>query len=112
MSARTVTVAVGSSLLVDGELARVVEFDGRTVTVGLSEGRYSSMAVAELVRRARAVDPVADGDGDDPGLVLAGVAAAEGEQVAQRDADVRAVVTGCACGHAELARPGEPRPAF
>lgn len=112
MSARTVTVAVGSSLQVDGELARVVEFDGRTVTLGLSEGRYSSMAVAELVRRARAVDPVDDGDGDDPGLVLAGLSAAEREQVAQRAGHVREVLTGYASGHAQTAGPGEPRAEF
>ena len=37
MSARTVTVAVGVSLLLDGEMARVVEFDGRIVTVLLSD---------------------------------------------------------------------------
>jgi transposase InsO family protein len=110
MSARTVTVAVGSSLLVDGEIARVVEFDGRAVTVQLSDARYSTMTMAELVRRARGLDP-ADGE-DDPGLVLAGLSATERKEVTQRAAHVREVLTGYMSGHAETARPGEPRAAF
>ncbi|MCE7010060.1 helix-turn-helix domain-containing protein [Kibdelosporangium philippinense] len=114
MSARTVTIAVGASLLVDGEMARVVEFDGRAVTLQLSNGRYSSMAVAELVRRARGPDHVASGagGGNDPGVVLAGLSATERERVAQRAAHVREVLTGYTSGHAETARPGEPRTAF
>jgi len=110
MSARTVTVAVGVSLLLDGEMARVVEFDGRIVTVLLSDGRYSSLAVAELARRARGMDPV-DRD-DDPGLVLAGLPAALRERVAQRAAHVREVLTGYSSGHADMARSGEPRAEF
>ncbi len=107
MSARTVTVGVGSSLLVDGEPARVVEFDGRAVTVQLSDARYSTMSTTELLRRAGGLDPV-DNE-DDPGLVLAGLSATEREQAAQRAAHVREVLTGFASGHAEAARPGEPR---
>jgi transposase InsO family protein len=110
VSARTVTVAVGASLLWDGEVVRIVEFDGRTVTLRLSDGRYRSVDLVEFVTRARGLDPV--DDGSDPGVVLAGLSAAERERVAQRANDVREVLTGYASGHAEAAGPGEPRAAY
>lgn len=109
-SARTVRVAVGESLLWDGELVRVVEFDGRSVALRLADGRYSSVGLAEFVSRARGLDPV--GDSGDPGLILAGLTAAERDLVAQRAMHVREVLTGYASGHADAARPGEPRPEF
>jgi hypothetical protein len=70
VSARTVTVAVGESLLWDGEVVRVVEFDGRAVALRLANGRYSSVGLAEFVSRARGLDRVEDSG--DPGLALAG----------------------------------------
>ncbi|WP_246272569.1 helix-turn-helix domain-containing protein [Amycolatopsis acididurans] len=107
VSGRTMTVTVGASLLLDGEVARVVEFDGRAVAVELSGGRYSSLTVAELVRRARGLESVTQDD--DPGLALAGLSAAERERLARRAAHVREVLTGYTSGHAAAARPGEPR---
>lgn len=107
MSARTVTVAVGETLLWDGEVVRVVELDGRSVALRLADGRYSSVGLAEFVSRARGLDLV--DDGGDPGLTLAGVSAAERELVARRAGHVREVLTGYSSGHADAARPGEPR---
>lgn len=49
MNARTVTVAVGTSVLLDGNAARIVEFDGRKVVVEHADGRYGSIALAEFV---------------------------------------------------------------
>ncbi|KJF19332.1 transposase [Rhodococcus sp. WS3] len=110
MSARTVTVAAGISVLLDGEVARIVEFDGRKVAVRHSDGRYSSVDLAEFVSRARGLDH-ADDDSD-PGLVLGGLSTAERERVAQRAAHVREVLTGYTAGHAAAARVGEPRAAY
>ena len=110
MSARTVTVAVGESLLWDGEVVRVVEFDGRVVALRLADGRYSSIGLAEFASRARGLDLV-EGSGD-PGLVWVGLSVAERDLVAQRAAHVREVLTGYVSGHAETAGPGEPRPEY
>lgn len=104
------TVTVGASLLWDGQVVRVVEFDGRAVMLRWSDGGYSSVELAEFVTRARGLDPV--DDGGDPGLVLAGLSTAQRQRVAQRAAAVREVLTGYASGHAEAAGPGEPRAAY
>lgn len=110
MSARTVTIAVGATLLFDGAVARVVEFDGRSVTLRLPDGRYLGVELAEFVTRAKGIEPL-EGE-DDPGLVLAGLDATEREQIARKAAHVRDVLTGYAAGHAGAASPGEPRPEF
>ncbi|MFC0453765.1 helix-turn-helix domain-containing protein [Rhodococcus jostii] len=110
MNARTVRVAVGAGLMVDGDAARVVEFDGRKVVVEYADGRYGSFALAEFVSRARGLEPVEEGL--DPGLVLAGLSPAEREQAAARGEHVREVLTGYRSGYAEAARTGEPRPDY
>ncbi|MGW3690924.1 integrase [Streptomyces sp. NPDC005125] len=112
MKGRTVTVGVGAVLLLDGDTVRVVEFDGRTVVVrALGDGSYRSLGLAELATRARDLDQ--EGlDGDDPGLVLAGLSAVELERVADRAAHIREVISGFRSGHAGSAQAGEPRPQF
>jgi Helix-turn-helix domain len=110
VSARTVTIAVGATLLFDSAVARVVEFDGGSVTLRLPEGRYLGVELAEFVTRAKGMEPL-EGE-DDPGLVLAGLDATEREQIARKAAHVREVLTGYAAGHAGAASPGEPRPEF
>lgn len=110
MSARTVNIALGAALLVDGEAARVVEFDGRRVVVSYADGRYGSFALAEFVSRARGLEPV--GPDLDPGVVLAGVSQDQRDHAAARGEHVREVLTGYKSGYAEAAREGEPRPEY
>ncbi|MEU7144457.1 hypothetical protein ABZ942_33785 [Nocardia sp. NPDC046473] len=110
MSARTVTVAVGAALLIDGEAARVVEFDGRKVLVSYADGRYESFTVAEVVARARSLVPVERDD--DPALVLEGLTPAEREQAAERGGHIREVLSGYRSGYAQAAAEGEPRPQY
>ncbi|WP_134662653.1 MULTISPECIES: helix-turn-helix domain-containing protein [unclassified Amycolatopsis] len=111
MNARTVTVAVGVSVLLDGDAAQVVEFDGRRVVVRYADGRCCGFALAEFVSRARGLEPAGRGE-PDPGLVLAGLSEADRERAAVRAGHVREVLTGYASGHSGTARPGEPRAAF
>lgn len=110
MSARTVTVAAGISVMFDGRVAQIVEFDGRVVTLRFADSGYSGIALAEFVSRARSVE-LAD-DGGDPGLVLAGLSAEGRREVEARARHVREVLTGYAAGHAEAVGSGEPRAAF
>ncbi|KZM75534.1 helix-turn-helix domain-containing protein [Nocardia terpenica] len=108
MNTRTVQVAVGVVLLFDGETVRIVEFDGRRVTLRHSDDRFTTVTVAEFVSRACGLD--AGGDGfEDAGLILAGLSASERELVAERAGHVREVLTGYRAGHAEAAADGEPR---
>ncbi|WP_227462699.1 MULTISPECIES: transposase [Nocardia] len=111
MSTRTVRVMVGESVLVDGDAARIVEFDGRKVTVQFGDARYSSFALAEFVSRARGLDTV-EGDGPDPGLVLAGLLPAVRAEVADRAGHVRELLTGYTSGYESAAGAGEPRPEY
>ncbi|MBS2963438.1 transposase [Actinocrinis puniceicyclus] len=111
MTGGSVTVMVGSTVLLDGDAARVVEFDGRSVTVQLARGRYRSVALAQFAARVRSLDP-AVGAGVDPGLVLAGCSAEELARVREIAGHVREVLTGFASGHSGEAAPGEPRPAY
>lgn len=76
----------------------------------LPDGRYCSVGLAEFVSRARGLEPIRQGE--DPGLVLAGLSASERELVARRAAHVREVLTGYVSGHAHMAAAGEPRPEF
>ncbi|WP_280465381.1 helix-turn-helix domain-containing protein [Nocardia brasiliensis] len=110
MNTRTVIVAVGATLQIDGQAARVVEFDGRKVVVSYVEGRYASFTVAEFISRARSLAPI-DSDAD-PGLVLAGLSPEERKQAAERAEHIREVLTGYRSGYAEAAGEGEPRPAY
>jgi transposase InsO family protein len=107
----SVTVMVGSAVLLDGDAARVVEFDGRSVTVQVGQGRYRSLTLAQFAARARCLGPGV-GAGLDPGLVLAGCSAKELARVREIAGHVREVLTGFASGHAGEAAAGEPRPAY
>ncbi|WP_280445100.1 helix-turn-helix domain-containing protein [Nocardia brasiliensis] len=104
------TVAVGAALLIDGEAARVVEFDGRKVLVSYADGRYASFTVAEVVSRAWSLVPVERDD--DPVLVLEGLTPAEREQAAERGGHIRKVLSGYRSGYAQAAAGGEPRPQY
>jgi hypothetical protein len=107
MTERAITVAIGTAVLVDGDAAQIVEFDGRKVVISYADGRYSSFSLTEFVTRARGVEPV--GSDDDPGLVLAGLTGEQRRQVTERGEHVREVLTGYKSGYAQAAREGEPR---
>jgi len=109
VSGRTVVVSVGTSVLYDGQMVEVVEFDGRSVALRLADGGYRSVGLAEFAARSRSVEPIPEAAGVDPGLVLAGLSRQEREQVAARARHVREVLTGYTAGHEGAAGPGEPR---
>jgi transposase InsO family protein len=111
VSGRTVTVAAGACVLLDGEAVQVVEFDGRAVALRLGDGNYRSVGLAEFAARARSLEPARERGGD-PGLVLAGLPEAEREKATGRARHVREVLTGYTAGHPDAAVPGEPRPAY
>jgi hypothetical protein len=107
MIERSITVEAGTAVLIDGDAAQIVEFDGRKVVVTYADGRYSSFSLTEFVTRARGLEPVQPGE--DPGLALAGLTAEQRQQVAERGEHVREVLTGYKSGYAQAAREGEPR---
>lgn len=109
---QTITIVVGATLLLDGDLARVADFDGRSVVVQmLGDSSYRTLTLAELASRACGLE-AESADDVDPGLVLAALSATEREKVETRAEHVREVLTGFASGYAGLARQGEPRPQF
>lgn len=105
------TIAADSSVLFDGELVQITQFNGRSVALRGADGSYSSISLVEFASRARALEPGPQAP-TDPGLVLASLTDAEREQVAERARHVREVLTGFACGFADGALPGEPRDAY
>ncbi|MDT2007904.1 hypothetical protein FXW78_33075 [Rhodococcus opacus] len=47
MTERAITVAVGTAVLVDGDAAQIVEFDGRKVVISYADGRFSTRTSVE-----------------------------------------------------------------
>lgn len=105
VNVRTVAVSAGASVFYDGEVAVVVEFDGRNVALRLAGGGYRSVGLAEFAACSRSVDQA----GGAPGLVLAGLSGQEREQVVARSRHVREVLTGYAAGYEGGAEQAEPR---
>ena len=104
-------ISAGTSVLFDGGMAEVVEFDGRAVGLRVGE-EYRSVGLAEFASRARSLEAAPEGRVTDPGLRLAGLSKTERKQVAERARHVREVLTGYAAGHSGAAQEGEPRPAY
>ena len=100
-------VSVGVSVLFDGEVAEVVEFDGHTVVLSSGGGGYRSVGMAQFAARARSLDPAPAGV--DPGLALAGLSARERKQVEERARHVREVISGFTAGYQRAGAAGEPR---
>lgn len=111
MNERSLTLATGAAVLLDGHAARIVDFDHRKVMVVCADGQYRSIALPEFIERARGLGapPV---QGEDPALVLKQLTKQEREQLTERAAHVREVLTGYRSGFAQGAVDGEPRPAY
>ena len=122
MSRAAVRVGVGSRFSYDGEVVKVVELAstqaGGEVVLKDGRGRLLRLAVKELLLsdRARIIPdgpgPAADDPQETAAVVLARLDAGEREQVLQRAAHVREVLTGFRSGSEELAGEGEPRAAY
>ncbi|WNI24933.1 helix-turn-helix domain-containing protein [Streptomyces sp. ITFR-16] len=122
MSRAAVRVGVGTRFSYDGEVVEVVEFAatqaGGEVVLKDGRGRLLRLAVKELLLSDRA-RIISDGPGpasDDPqetaAVVLGQLNDAEREQVLERAAHVREVLTGFRSGSDELPAAGEPHAAY
>jgi transposase InsO family protein len=123
MSGAAVRVGIGSRFCYDGDVVEVVEMLGTTagnevVLKYPANGRIVRVSVRELLASDRA-RVLPDGPGpsaDDPqeiaSVLLAELTDPECQQVLERTAHVREVLTGYRSGMAELAAEGEPRPEF
>ncbi|MBB5913933.1 transposase InsO family protein [Nocardia transvalensis] len=116
-----VRVGIGTRVLVDGDLAEVMDLTvgqwGIAVTLHvLRTGAVVLIALSELMKeggRARVVAEVAgsatnDSD-DDAAAILSMLDKAQRESVRERAAHVREVLTGYRSGNPDLAQAGEPR---
>jgi putative transposase len=115
MSGQVLSLAPGSRLVFDGELAEVVAIDGVRVTLRSDRTRrFTAVQISRLAASARpAGGTVRPGDaGVSPGLVPGSLAGEQLDQVAEQAGHVREVLTGYRSGHPDQARPGEPHPGY
>lgn len=114
MSAGRVQLSVGSRFRCDGDVVTVTGLRGDMVQMRDHLGRAFALSVLELVAAGEATPAEADGQEvvEGVGAVLAELTDAERHKLDERVAHVQEALTGFACGQAELARPGEPRPEF
>lgn len=123
MSSTAVRMGVGTRFCYDGEVLEVVEMLATTagneaVLRNATGQRIVRVSVRELLASQRArIIPTGPGPSGDDSQELASVLLAEltesqRQQVMERAAHVREVLTGYRSGNAELAAPGEPRPEY
>jgi transposase InsO family protein len=123
MNAAAVKIGVGSRLLHDGQVVEIVEVHpGRAgMDLVLRDVARRTMIRASLNELLRSegtrvisdVDPPPNEVAAEPaGVLLAQLSNAEREQVCDRAAHIREVLTGFRSGSEELALPGEPRPEY
>jgi hypothetical protein len=121
MSSAAVRVGVGTRFSYDGEVVEVVEMlstgaGNEVVLKNATHHRIVRVAVRELLASDRArVVPASPGPSADDAEELASVLLAEltdpeRQQVRERAAHVREVLTGYRSGMAELSAEDEPRP--
>ena len=116
-----VRLGVGTKLSYDGELVEVVEMlptsgGNEVVLRGLSGRRVWRVAVRELLSSddtrllpVGQIDETDEEQGKSIGVILAELTDQERDEVLQRAEHIRELLTGYRSGHAELARPDEPR---
>ena len=122
MSDGLVRVSVGTRFIHDGELMQVVEMQaaatGTVVVLGAASGGSTAVirvALRELLDGGRArllpddSGPQADDDVDLAGVVFAAMSDFELNELNERAAHVREVLTGYRSGSAELPAKDEPR---
>jgi len=100
MSGQVLSLAPGSRLVFDGEVAEVVAIDGVRVTLRSDRTRrFTAVQISRLAASARPAGGTLPA-GEQPG------------RLAERAGHVREVLTGYRSGHPDQARPGEPRPGY
>ena len=112
MSGQVLSIAPGSRLVFDGEVAEVVAVDGVRAT--LRSDRTRRFTTVQLSCLAASAGP-AGGTlpaGVSPGLVPVSLAGEQLSRLAEQAGHVREVLTGYRSGHPDRARPGEPRPGY
>ena len=121
MRKRAVRLGVGTKLSYDGELVEIVEMlptpgGNEVVLRGVSGRRVWRVAVRELLSSEDTrllpvgqIDETDEGQGESIGVILAELTDQERDEVLERAEHVRELLTGYRSGHAELARPAEPR---
>lgn len=122
MTGSGVRLGVGTQLWFDGEGVEVVQVAasgaGLEVAVRDGRGRYSRIAVRELLcgERTAVIAPRSDTASDErdelASVVLGMLGERHREQLSERCAHVREVLTGFRSGSAQLAAEGEPRPEY
>jgi len=115
MSPGTAVLAPGSKVLYDGELAEIISFDGRSVTLHCGRsGHFRAVQLSRLVAAARpaAAPRAVGGDGPAPDLTMPSLTPEQRERLAERAGHVREVLSGYRSGFADAALPGEPRPQY
>jgi transposase InsO family protein len=110
MSGQVLSLAPGSRLVFDGEVAEVVAIDGVRVT--LRSDRTHRFTAVQISRLAASARPAGDTVPAGAGLVPGSLAGDQLDQLADRAGHVREVLTGYRSGHEDRARPGEPRPGY
>ena len=107
-----VPLGAGTRFVFDGETVEVVEFDGKRVTIRDAQDQWRAVAIGAFVDRAKYLGQV-DGDvSRSVGLNLAVLGSAERQQLAERAAHIRELLTGYRSGHAGSAAAGEPCEAY
>lgn len=123
MTSAAVRIGVGTRLIHDGELVEIVEIHpGRTgmdvVLKGTSTQTFTRACLKELLvsESTRVISesegPSSDDASEVVGVVLAQLDDTERQDVAERAAHVREVLTGFRSGSEHLALPDEPRPEY
>ncbi|MFV8160554.1 Mu transposase C-terminal domain-containing protein [Mycobacterium sp. 134] len=123
MTSAGVRIGVGTRLVHDGELVEIVEIHtGQTgmdvVLKGTSKkavirARLNDLLLSDSTRVVPDSEgPCSDDDFEPAGVVLAQLSDVERNEMIERAAHVREVLTGFRSGSAELALPGEPRPEY
>jgi len=110
MSGQVLSLAPGSRLVFDGEVAEVVAIDGVRVT--LRNDRTRRFTAVQISRLAASARPAGGTIPAGTGLAPGSLAGEQLEQVAEQAGHVREVLTGYRSGHPDQARPGEPRPGY
>ncbi|MGH3125210.1 MAG: hypothetical protein ACRDND_29865, partial [Streptosporangiaceae bacterium] len=109
MNGQVLSIAPGSRLVFDGEVAEVVAVDGARAT--LRSDRTRRFTTVQLSRLAASAGPAGGtlraGDaGVSPGLVPGSLAGEQLGRLAEQAGHVREVLTGYRSGHPDRARPG------
>ncbi|MGI8808339.1 MAG: integrase [Acidimicrobiales bacterium] len=110
MNAATAILTVGTRLRHDGETHTVVGLDGSRLTLRSARGTVMQVDVGFLLGHPTTrIVGAADGPVEALGTALSDLTPVEAEEVRERLAHVREVLSGYRGGSAETAAPGEPR---